>query len=140
MHKLASISLVGLTVVGLSMTSILEMNVYAASWHVGTPKVLRGKWKGNKKKLSGMTGRAHLLINSKSITNSPAFPPVDSEYSKKLHYKKTSKTTYKITGREYNNAPANGFKVTFKFKVYNSHKISFKEVHGRSDGNGIFTR
>lgn len=113
---------------------------HAATWHKGTPKILRGHWRGKKKTVKQIkyTGHASLNIKAKSLVNTPALPPKDSNYSAKLHYKKTGKTTYTITGREYNNAPQKGYKITFKFKVYNHHKISFKQVQGRSDGNGIF--
>jgi len=142
MNKIESISLAALTVLSLVSVPSGITTVHAASWHKGTPKVIRGNWRGTTQKVKQMhyTGHASLVIKPKSITNTPGLPPQDSNFSSKLRYKKTGKKTYTVTGREYNNAPKNGVKITFKLKVYNHHKISFKQVQGRADGNGIFYR
>ncbi|GAD16597.1 hypothetical protein ABC628_06230 [Lentilactobacillus otakiensis] len=110
----------------------------AATWHNGTPTILRGKWRTKVSREYGVSGRAHLHITKKGLMNSPKFPPQDPDYTSKLHYRYVGKHVYSIIGREFNNAPANGIKVHFLVKVYNHHKIYFKQVNGSSDGNGVF--
>ncbi|MDT7019860.1 hypothetical protein RI509_11805 [Levilactobacillus namurensis] len=144
MHRFTPALLITLTTFGLALaTPAPTATAQAATWHKGTPKIIRGKWRGTTHKVKQIhyQGHADLLIKAKSITNNPALPPRDPDYSTKLHYKKTGKKTYTIKGRQYNNASAKGVKITFKIKVYSHHKLHFKIMHdGRTDNNGIFHR
>lgn len=141
MTKITATGLVTLATLSLLSTPI-STNAHAASWHSGTPKVLRGKWRGATKKIKQFkySNHATVIVKAHAITNLPALPPRDGQYSKKLHYKKTGNRSYTITGRQYANAPANGSKITFKVKIHNHHKITFRQVQGRADGNGTFYR
>lgn len=104
---------------------------HAATWHRGTPTVLRGHWKTKTwrpYKQYKMTGHAYLKVHQTWFTNSPALPPLDPSSVMKVYYKKVGHV-YHLVGRDFNNAPAGGIKVSYRIKVYNRHKIYFKQLH-----------
>ncbi|WP_040472124.1 hypothetical protein [Lentilactobacillus kisonensis] len=88
---------VGLLAAGLGFGAIAQVPAKAASWHNGTPKVLRHTWRGYGKtqwynwKFSATKIKA--WNNDKSAGDYGS-----SEYWKNVKYKKTNGKTYKLTG------------------------------------------
>ncbi|MFD1124060.1 hypothetical protein ACFQ22_01610 [Lentilactobacillus raoultii] len=113
----------------------------AATWHLGMPKILQGKWKTKLWKPAGKyatKGRAYLSIGKKHLTYSPANAPVDPQEVFKVHYRHSG-DIYTISGRDFTNAPKGGFKQVFKIKAYNRHKIYFKILNNfRKDNNHVY--
>ena len=93
----------------------------AATWHSGAPSALRGNWQGSKH----AGGRYSTLSISKSKFTYHSWETPDPGSASKLQYKKSG-STYTITGRQYDNAPASGYKETYKIKVYSHSKIYLK--------------
>lgn len=93
-NKLIAIVLLSVGI-GFGITAAIPVN--AASWHSGTPKMLRHTWRGYGKsqwynwKFSATKIKA--WNNDKSAADYGS-----SEYWKNVKYKKSSGTTYKLTG------------------------------------------
>ncbi|WP_283678500.1 hypothetical protein [Lentilactobacillus sp. Marseille-Q4993] len=96
--------------------------VSAATYHSGTPKILRGHWRSAKK-----TSLGHGIMNvhkTKVYLHSRLAP--DPEGMMHAKYKRTSKGHYKLIGRNYANAPVGGSIISIRVKVYSHHKIYVK--------------
>ncbi|MCH4164125.1 MAG: hypothetical protein LKF37_05005 [Lentilactobacillus diolivorans] len=101
--------------------------VHAASWHSGTPTVLRGKWRTKVLHESGTpyTRRGYLSVKSHSFNWHAAFVP-DPSFGAHAKYQRLSKGNYIIAGRNDANAPAGGVVLSYHVRLYNRHKLYFK--------------
>ncbi len=101
---------------GLSTTTALgATTAQAASWHAGTPKVLRGKWRV--KHVSTKTTRLKITKSHVYLYSAGPFN------LKKVKYKKTGARTYKVRGYEYSYLHATS---TISFRTKKNHTIQYK--------------
>lgn len=115
MNKLRSFVVLVTLVLGLSVLSPVTQTAQAASWHKGTPKALRGKWRV--KHVSTSTEHLHITKSHVYLYSSGPFN------LKNVKYKKIGSHTYKVRGYEYTYLNANS---TIKFRTKGSTVIQYK--------------
>ena len=81
-------------VVGVSVRT--QMQADAATWHKGTPKVLRGKYKRGRAARSGAQTWIRIDVNKSAYEFAQPASPV--QVVKHVSYKKLGKHTYKLRG------------------------------------------
>ncbi|OLF66254.1 hypothetical protein ADT67_12485 [Levilactobacillus brevis] len=112
MNKLRNFVVLVTLTLGLSVLSPVSKTAQAATWHKGTPKALRGKWRV--KHVPTSTERLH-------ITKSHVYYfSVGPYYLKNVTYKKVNHNSYKVRGYEYTYRLQYD---TMKFKVINHNHI-----------------
>ncbi|MFC6253506.1 hypothetical protein ACFP1H_02665 [Secundilactobacillus hailunensis] len=99
----------------------------AATTHKGLPhSLINTKW--HAKTVYTARGRETSKLHFHKTTISGEWAGgVDPFGVSKVRYKYTGHHTYKLYAREYGNAPINGYAWRGKVKIYNSHKIYFKD-------------
>ncbi|RRK09293.1 hypothetical protein D1831_13490 [Lactiplantibacillus garii] len=107
----ASLLTIAATLSLSTAVTMTDTTAQAATWHKGTPKVIRGKWRV--KHVS--TKVAHLKVTKSRVYLYSA----GKFYLKNVKYKKVSAKTYKVRGYEYTYLHS---KNTVSFKV-KGHKI-----------------
>ncbi|CAJ1224640.1 hypothetical protein [Lactiplantibacillus xiangfangensis] len=96
----------------VTVSSLNSTTAQAATWHKGTPKVLRGKWRI--KHVSTRVDRLKVTKKRVYLYSSGPF------HLKNIKYKKTGAHSYKVRGYEYTYLHA---KTTISFKKIKGHKI-----------------
>jgi len=104
---------------GLTLVAPVTTTAQAATWHRGTPKALRGKWR-----IEGVsTGILHLRL-TKSHVYFYSMGPL--YYLKNVKYKKVGSHAYKVRGYEYTH---NLEKNTLSFRTKGSKAFQFKGIY-----------
>lgn len=113
MNKLKTTVLITVATLGLTLATPASNQIaQAATWHKGTPKALRGKWR-----VKGLPSDAARLHITKSRVYYFSAGPY---YLKDVTYKRVSHNSYKVRGYEYTYR----FQYdTMKFKVINHNHI-----------------
>lgn len=114
MKNLTVIGLATATILGLTITAPTQ-TAQAAVWHHGTPKALRGKWRG--KHVSPSVERLHITKSHVYLYSAGPFN------LKNVKYQKTGKHAYKVRGYEYTYLNANS---TIKMRTKGKHAIQYK--------------
>lgn len=115
MNKLKSFVIIVISVVGLSTLVPITQTAQAATWHKGTPKVLRGKWRV--KHVSTSTERLQITKSRVYLYSAGSFN------LKNVKYKKTGAHSYKVRGYEYTYLNSNS---TITFRTKGTHTIQYK--------------
>ncbi|WP_203638655.1 hypothetical protein [Levilactobacillus wangkuiensis] len=114
MKKVKLVTLIATTILGVSaFTPLIEpiQTAQASSWHKGTPKAIRGKWK--------MKNESYALQRIHITKTHLYYYSAGPYYLKNISYKKTGKHSYTVRGYEYTYLYKQS-SVYFKIK---SHKI-----------------
>lgn len=101
----------------------------ASSTHKGLPHVLRStKWKAKSHYIKGRDDyeASEIHFHKTSVSEEWA-AGVDPFSASKLRYRYAGHHIYKIYGRQYGNEPAGGAPWSSEVKVYNKHKIYYKD-------------
>lgn len=97
MNKVVKMAVTAMTV--LLMGGTVSTTASAATWHKGTPKTLRGNWKGKTFTYNGVKVRGVWVVGKKTIrSESPTMP---GQTWKNLRYHKVGKGVYKVKGTCY---------------------------------------
>ena len=114
MNKLKYFVIIAISVVGLSILTPVSQTAQAATWHKGTPRVIRGKWRMYPTPVSVQ----HLNI----VKDHVRYYSVGPWYLNNVSYKKTGSHKYLVRGYEYTYL----FKKSYAtFKIKNHNKIVF---------------
>lgn len=102
-----------------AVIATLAVSANAHTWYQGSPKVLRGKWRKKiaPKRYVAFSFHKNAIYNQGMAAYERVFFP---------RYRKISRNVYAIRGRVFNNAPAGGILMTYKFKIINSHRFYVK--------------
>lgn len=118
--KIKSLVLVTTTALGISITPLFNSKqAEAATWHKGTPKVLRGTWQ-KKVHEGGISFDTGIQIKKNYFTT---FSPGDPLYLKPVSYHKVGNGTYALKGKEVIYSPHTVIHIRIK---KTGNKIKYK--------------
>ncbi|MFC6206669.1 hypothetical protein [Levilactobacillus tongjiangensis] len=132
MHK--SVFLIGLAVATMGLAMVDVSSADAATWHAGTPKVLRHTWYYN-----GKDGNKAYITYAKSKSTGNVFEQDAASHRfyrlpgyglKKLKYQSLGKHIYRLSGIQYSpkgtQVQFDGQRLTYKVKVTKKHVHFYK--------------
>lgn len=118
MQALKFAGLAALTTLGLAVSTPVS-TAHAATWHQGTPKILRGKWR-----LDDVSPTlVHLRVTKQRFYFYSMGPLY---YLKNVHYQKVGQHAYKLRGYEYTHHKRYD---TVRLRTPNAKHFQFKGIY-----------